>query len=93
MRRNLVDERQPFGRKVDTTMLPSNVTSPSGGENRPGSKNINGNNGVTVVESFADKNPMAYEQACRGRDNPFGPIGKSFGVGIRNQAEVYTNAN
>lgn len=93
MRKNLVNEQQPFGQKMNAPMHSSTLANAAPHFNRPGSTTSVGNNGNTRVESFADKNPGAYEQACRGRDNPFGPVGKDFGVGIRNQAEVYTNAN
>ena len=91
MRNNIVNEQQPFGKVFDTPMLPTTLRTPLGASNRPGATETNGNNGRTVVESFADKNPGAYEQACRGRDNPFGPVGKNFGVGITNKTENYSN--
>lgn len=93
MRKNLVNEPQPFGKRFDTPMHSPTLGNKASEKNIPGALTANGNNGRTVVESFADKNPGAYEQACKGRNNPFAPVGKDFGVGIRNQAEVYTNEN
>ncbi len=93
MRKNLVNEQQPFGNKFDTPMHSSTLATPAGATNRPGATTANGNNGQTRVESFGDKNPNAYEQACRGRDNPFGPVGKNFGSGNVVLTEVKPNAN
>lgn len=93
MRKNLVNEQQPFGRKFETEAHRSTMATPKGMENRPGSEYVNGNNGRTVVESFADKNPGAYEYACRNRDNAFAFVGKNFGVGKTNLTDGYSNAN
>lgn len=79
MRKNLVNESQPFGQKSDARMMPATMGNAAPHVNRPGSDMTNGNNGRTVVESFADKNPGAYDYACRNRDNPFAFVGKSFG--------------
>lgn len=93
MRKNLVNEQQPFGQRSDTPMHQATIGNKAPVTNRPGSTTAIGNNGATRVESFADKNPNAYNQACAGRDNPFGPIGKNFGTGKTNLTEFKTNSN
>jgi len=78
--RKLVNERQVFGEVHDSNMHPSTLKSSMGQSNANlGRETMNGNNGVTRVESFADKNPGAESYACRNRDNPFAFVGKSFG--------------
>lgn len=93
MRKTLVNEQQPFGFKQDLITMPATMGNKPSISNRPGATETNGNNGRTVVESFADKNPGAYAQACKGRDNPFAPVGKSFGTGHTNLTEYPSNAN
>lgn len=92
MKRDLVNERQPFGEVYSTPMHAQTMPTPAAHSNANlGSGAFVGNNGATIVESFADKNPGAYEQATKGRSNPFGPVGHDFGVGITSKTENYGN--
>lgn len=93
MSQKLVNEQQPFGKRFDTPMHQSTLPNAAPTRNVPHGTTAVGNNGRTVVESFADKNPNAYKQACAGRDNPFGPVGKNFGTGKTNLTDGYSNAN
>lgn len=94
MSKFIINDRQPFGEVVKQMEHPGTLANakPHSNANLGADMKV-GNNGRTVVESFADKNPNAYVEACKGRDNPFGPVGKSFGVGHTNLTERYTNAN
>jgi len=73
-RGKIIHERQPFGvvrdhymHKGDAGMVPH--------RNATGSTNEVENRGISVQISDADKNPGAYAQACRHRDNPFAFVG------------------
>lgn len=92
MRKNLVNEAQVFGVVHNTPMFPTTIAKPADTRNSVGATTQINNHGQNHVESFADKNPGAYAQACRGRDNPFGPVGKSFKSKV-NLTDGYSNAN
>lgn len=92
MSKFIINDKQPFGEVHDQNEHPGTLPNHPGHSNgNLGRDTYNGNNGRTIVESFADKNPGAYDYACRGRDNPFEPVGKNFGVGNRGLTERYTN--
>ncbi len=79
MKGKLVSEAQPFGQVHSSMAHASTMATPTGMKNACGSDRVVGNNGKTTVESFADKNPGAYEAACKNRDNPFAFVGKPEG--------------
>lgn len=91
MSKFIIQDKQPFGEVHNQMEHKGTLPNMAPHSNNLGRDTYNGNNGRTIVESFADKNPNAYEQACRGRDNPFGPVGKNFGVGNQNLTTRYTN--
>ncbi len=92
MSKFIIRDKQPFGEVHNQYEHKGTLPNMPGHSNANlGSTTANGDNGKTHVESFADKNPGAYEYACRGRDNPFEPVGKNFGVGNRGLTERYTN--
>ena len=93
MRENLINQQQPFGHREDVMAHKSTMATPAPHSNANlGRDTAVGNNGRTVVESFADKNPGAYEQACKNRSNPFAFVGKEMPTSRVNFAERQTNA-
>ena len=70
MKSRLIDQAQPFGHVENHTMVPGQGR-PSEHRNTMSSKTEVPNHGTNKVNSFADKNPGAYRQACKYRENPF----------------------
>lgn len=93
MSKFIINDKQPFGVVYQEHPHASTMANAAPHSNANLGSNVkNGNNGVNIVESFADKNPNAHAYACRNGDNPFAPVGKSFSSKV-NLTERYENAN
>ena len=66
----LINEKQPFG-MVENHVTQRGDNGPSGIKNPMAKTTEIHNNGMTKVESFADKGAVAYARACKNSDNPF----------------------
>ncbi len=77
MKRDLVNEKQPFGHVENHTTARFD-NGPKSGKNSLAATTERFNSGVDQTQSFANKAPNAHEMACKGRENPFGPVGMGF---------------
>lgn len=72
MRKNLVNQKQPFGKVHENTILPSNIPMKSGARNYLGADKVVGNNGFDHAPPIkSNPNPGAGAYAGRFADNPF----------------------
>ena len=70
MKKDLVNQRQPFGDVKNIIMHPG-LPIQHGGPNRPGALTERSNNCYDSRISDADPNPRAMEQATTHSDDPF----------------------
>src|ERR1700677_1300400 len=69
-RGKVIHEKQPFGFVRNHNMMGPGMNGiPT--KNRMAPDTMVQNRGLSAKISDADKNPGAYEQACKNRDNPF----------------------
>lgn len=77
MKKDLVNQRQPFGEVKNVTMHPG-LPIQHGAPNRPGAKSERFNNHYDSKISNSDPNPRAMDQATTHSDNPFYYVYESF---------------
>ena len=78
MKKPLMEQKQPFGEVHKMPVHPTDG-NPVGVRNRLADSEQVMNNGLTMHPSSANRNPGAYEQACRNKNQPFAFVGKNFG--------------
>lgn len=76
MKRNLVDQTQPFGQVEERREHPEYMGGSDGVKSKGlGAKTEIENHGRDHAESFADQGAGAKAFASRNKDNPFYPTG------------------
>lgn len=77
MRRNLLNEKQPFGQVHEHRCMPAPLNGPAGERNMPGKERVVGNNGFDHAPPIKDSpNAGAEAYASRNNDNPFAWSGR-----------------
>lgn len=77
MKRNLLNEKQPFGQVHEHRCMPAPLNGPVGSRNVLGKTDPVGNNGFNHAPPIkGNPNPSAEAQASAYHDNPFHWVGK-----------------
>ena len=71
MRKNIINEHQPFGVVHNEKSMGGTGRPMEMGHKSLGAQTVRANHGADHGPSFADKNPSAHSDACAHVDNPF----------------------